>query len=143
MLLSLLRVKTMSSSSPKKRLRFLVDENIKKELLKFLISKGFDTVPAPKGYTNGQLAKISIVESRILVTNDIHFINSEKFPKEKIFSVVWLRVPQNKPEALLRSFSDLLRKKPKSGDFEGYLIELKEDGFESSEILGSENVHKS
>ncbi len=124
----------MSLSSLKKKPRFLADENIKKELVKFLVSKGFDVIPVPKGYANGNLAKISLSESRILITNDAHFTDPVMFSKEKIFAVILLRIPQNDSEALLHSFSALLKEKARQKDFEGLLITLKKDGFESSPI---------
>jgi len=55
-----------------------------------------------------------------LVTNDSDFINPVEFSKEKVFSVVLVTIPQDKPE-----------------DFEGLLIELKADDFEASKIPSS------
>jgi len=119
----------------KKKLKFLLDENVKKELLGFLKQQGLDVVFKPKKLLNGILAEFSKSEQRVLVTNDKHFADSSKFPKEKIFSVIWLRIPQDKPEALLKSFFKLLKDKSKPEDFEGFLIELGEYGeFKSSPI---------
>ena len=39
--------------------RFLLDENVKKELLKFLKSEGYDVTFKPKGLSNGELAAFS------------------------------------------------------------------------------------
>mgnify|MGYP001614298404 CR=1 FL=1 len=116
-------------------LRFLLDENVKKELLKFLKSEGYDAAFKPKGLSNGELAAFSKSEQRILVSNDEHFTDPLKFPKDKLFSVVWLRVSQGNPGALLKSFSLLLKSKSKPEDFEGFLITLKDGDFEASEIL--------
>ena len=118
-------------------LRFLLDENVKKELLKFLNSAGYDSTFKPKGLANGELAAFSKSEKRVLVTNDFHFADPLKFPKDKIFSVVWLRVPQDKPEVLLNSFSKLLKDKSEPKDFEGFLITLNDGEFEVSDILSS------
>ena len=115
-------------------MKFLLDENIKIELLKFLKTKGFDVVFKPKGLTNGELAELSKAEQRILVSNDRHFADSSKFSKEKIFSVVWLRIPQNKPEQLLISFPELLEK-TKPEYFEGKLICLYEGKFVISKLI--------
>src|SRR3989344_4581539 len=104
-------------------MKFLLDENVKKELLKFLKQKGFDVVFKPKELSNGTLAEFSKLEQRVLISNDRHFTNSPKFSKEKIFSVVWLRIPQDKPEILLNKFSELLDKiKPE--EFKGKFIIL-------------------
>lgn len=133
----------MSSSSQNKQLRFLADENIRKDLLQFLRAKGFDIIFKPKGLSNGRLAEFSKSERRAVVTNDKHFADFSKFPKEKIFGVVWLRISQDKPEVLFNTFSKLLKDKSEPKDFEGFLIELKEDGgFKSSPIPGKEDLTK-
>src|SRR3989338_5273333 len=101
----------MSSLVWEKKLKFLLDENVRKELLVFLKQQGLDAVFKPKMLSDGTLAEFSKSEQRILVTNDKHFADSSKFPSEKVFSVVWLRVPQDKPESLLASFNILLEGK--------------------------------
>ena len=130
MLPASLKVETMSVSQSK--VRFLLDENVNKRLEKFLVSKGFDVV-SPKGLSNGKLAEFSKLDKRILVTNDDDFADPELYPKDKIFSVVWLKIPQEEPEALLEAFSRLLEERE---GFNGYLIVLKK---EKSELfsLGS------
>lgn len=115
-------------------LKFLLDENVKSRVGKFLELDGFDVVAAPKGFSDNKLADISKSEGRVLVTNDSDFTNPIEFPKEKVFSVVLVAIPQDKPEAFMPAFSRLLTTRPKS-DFEGFLITLKEDGLEVSRIL--------
>ena len=133
----------MSSLVLEKKLKFLLDENVKRELLGFLKQQGIDAEFKPKRLSNGILAEFSKSEQRVLITNDKHFADSSKFPKEKIFSVIWLRIPQDKPEVLFNTFSKLLEDKSKPDDFEGLLIELKENGgFESSPIPSSEDFTK-
>ena len=120
-------------SSVSHSIKFLRDENVKKRLESFLRKQGVDIVSKPKGLTNGELARYSKSEQRILITNDNDFIDSEQFPKDKLFSIIWLRIPQDKPESLLSAFSKLL-KETKPEDFEGKLITLYEDKFEISEL---------
>ena len=133
----------MSLLELKKKLKFLLDENVKRELLGFLKQQGLDAVFKPKKLSNGTLAEFSRSEHRVLITNDKHFADSSKFPKEKIFGVVWLRISQDKPEVLFNTFSKLLEDKSEPEDFEGFLIELKEDGsFESSPIPSKDDLTK-
>ena len=127
----------MSLSASQNELRFLLDENVDKELFKFLKKQEYDITLAPKGFTNGELAKISKSEQRILVTNDKHFTNSSVFPKEKIFSIIWLRIPQDKTELLIKSFSSMLKEKSKIKDFQWNLITLESNKFESVPIPSS------
>ena len=124
----------MSPSAFPSQLKFLLDENVKKELLIFLKSEKYDVTFKPKGLSNGKLAEFSKLEKRVFVTNDEDFTNPVSFPKDKIFSIIWLRIPQDKPEAFLSAFSKLLKKKSEPKDFEGYLITLKEDDFEVSPL---------
>jgi len=114
-------------------IRFLSDENLDKRLERFLQQHGVDIISKPKKLSNGKLAEFSKSEQRVLVTNDEDFIDSERFSKERIFSVIWSKVPQDKLESLISSFSKLL-KETKPEDFEGNLITLYEDRFEIESI---------
>jgi len=107
-------------------IKFLFDENVKRELFEFLNSERYNAISKPKGLSNGKLAEFSKSEKRVLVTNDEDFL---EFNKEQIFSIVWLRIRQEKLESLLRAFSRLL-KEIKSEDFEGNLVILNEERFE-------------
>ncbi len=51
---------------------------------------------------------------------------------EVVFSVVLLKIPRNKPESLLKSFSLLLKLKP--GEFEGKLFVLEEGKLETENL---------
>ena len=121
-----------SLASKNKELKFLLDENVKKELLQFL-KKDFDVVFKSKQLDNGKLAEFSKSEQRIFVTNDWDFTDSSLYSKEKIFSVVWLRVPQDNPKLLITAFSKLINENS-SESFEGKFITLYEDRFEISEL---------
>jgi predicted nuclease of predicted toxin-antitoxin system len=114
-----------------------MDENVNRRLERFLSSKGFNVMMSPEGISNSKLASLSKSEKRVLVTNDSDFADSVLFPKEKIFSVVCLRIPQNEPESLLKSFSRLLKEKEAPEDFEGKLIILKKEGFEAYPMLST------
>ena len=111
----------MSLSKPKPR--FLLDENVKRRLESFLTSKGYDIL-APKGLSNGRLAALSKSERRILVTNDEGFADSEVYDRNKIFSIVLLKIPQDESEELINAFSRLLEERE---EFEGCLIILEKE----------------
>lgn len=108
-------------SSSIRKTQFLLDENVRKELLPFLENLGFSARIAPKGSSDEMLASISIKEKRVLVTNDEDF---SEHPKSAIFSVVWLRIPQNDSQSLLRMFNQLLKE---CKDFKGKLIVLEKN----------------
>ena len=112
--------------------KFLLDENVKKELLHFL-KKDFDVIFKSKGLSNGELAKLSKSEQRIFVTNDWDFTDKFLYNRETIFSIIWIRIPQDKSEFLIKEFSKLL-KETKPEDFVGKFITLYENRFEVSPI---------
>lgn len=92
----------MSSSIP---IRFLLDENVRFELAEFLTARGVNFKKAKKSSTDKALAKISLAEERVVVTNDSDF--SEMCIGD-VFGVVWLRLPQNNPSLLLKKFKTML-----------------------------------
>lgn len=104
--------------------KFLLDENARIELYRFLKQNRFDVKLATKSAPDSQHASISKKQSRILVTNDEDFTH---YTSDEIFSVVWLRINQSDPFSLITSFGKLL-KELKS--FKGKLIILTEKGWE-------------
>lgn len=113
----------MSSSTPTPR--FLLDENVRSELARFLRSRGFDIKIVPRSSPDSHIASESKKEKRTLVTNDVDFC---RYSSEDIFSVIWLKIPQNDPHSLLSSFTDLISKE---SDFAGRLIILRKGVWET------------
>lgn len=99
--------------------RFLLDENVRRDLYRFLISQNFDVKLAPNATSDSKVAQISNLEERILVTNDEDFSD---YSKKKVFSVIWLRIPQNDSKALIASFKKILNG---CSEFKGRLLILK------------------
>ncbi|MBI3486485.1 DUF5615 family PIN-like protein [Candidatus Daviesbacteria bacterium] len=100
-------------------LKFLLDENVKISLLKFLKEHRYDVKASPKTTNDKKLALISKQEHRILVTNDDDF---KWFKKSQIYSVILLKIPQNDTKTLTESFSKLLSE---FKNFQGRIVELK------------------
>lgn len=84
--------------------KFLLDENVRIELFRFLKQRNFNVKKAPKSAPDNCLLVISKREKRILVTNDEDFI---ELTSNEVFSVVWLRIPQNDPKRLVETFEKL------------------------------------
>ena len=93
----------MSSSTPS--LRFLLDENVRIELARWLRAHPFDVRRAPRSTPDPRLAAWSKSERRIVVTNDEDFCT---YGQGEIYAVVWLRIPQSDVEALISSFRKLV-----------------------------------
>lgn len=95
----------MPSSRQTPTYKFLFDENVRQELYKFLKAKNIDVKLAVKGSSDQALLVISKSEKRILVTNDQDF---SQYSKNEAYAAIWLRIPQNDEEALLKSFDKLI-----------------------------------
>ena len=93
----------MSSSTPS--LRFLLDENVRVELERWLRAHGWDAKRLPSSTPDDVIAACSLAEARVVVTNDEDFCS---YPQNAVYGVIWLRIPQSDKEALLSSFRKLL-----------------------------------
>ena len=93
----------MSSST--RSLRFLLDENVRVELGRWLRDHHWDAKQAPPSTPDDVLASCSKAEARIVVTNDEDFCS---YPHGAVYAVIWLRIPQSESDALLSSFRKLL-----------------------------------
>lgn len=112
----------MLSSTPSHK--FLLDENVRIELFRFLKRKGIDVRLPPKSAPDSKVALISNREKRVLVTNDEGFTH---YTRDEIFAVIWLRIPQNDSMSLINSFEKLLKGYK---DFSGKLVVLKSGSWE-------------
>lgn len=122
--------------SSTRNLKFLLDENVRIELSRFLKSQGFDYKLAAKGATDKQLASISKAEKRILVTNDEDF---QWYTKDQIHCAIWLWIPQNDPESLITSFKKLIKG---CKDFSGNIITLTPKDWNSTSLYEETTVEK-
>jgi len=95
----------MPSSQQTPTFKFLLDENVRRGLYKYLLQKGVDVKLTNKGASDQTLLKISRQEKRILVTNDEGFSEATE---DVVYAVIWLRIPQNDEQALLKSFDKLI-----------------------------------
>lgn len=104
--------------------KFLLDENVRIELHKFLKDKNFDVKLVSKGASDEIVAEISKEESRVLVTNDEDF---SQYAKNQLFAVILLKIPQDDRKALLNSSAKLLKN---LRNFEGKIVILKPNSWE-------------
>lgn len=109
--------------------KFLVDENVRRDLLVFLTKKGFEVSSPRKGTTDNEIAKLCNDKQLILITNDTDF---SKYSKNKIYSVVLLKIQQSDKDSLLDLFEKLLNKQI---NFEGKLVTLYLDGGKVEDLV--------
>lgn len=121
---------SLSTLTPK----FLLDENVRVELLRFLQTEGRDAIRAVKSATDKELAQQSLEQHRVLVTNDEDF---SWCAESEIFAVVWLRIPQHDAQSLRNSFAKLLSE---CAQFNGKLILLKPGGWNEVSLGAYKNL---
>ncbi len=109
--------------------KFLLDENVKAVLSRFLKSEGFDVKLAPKTTSDSKLALLSKEELRILVTNDEDF---QWYSDKEIYSVILLKVPQNDNESLIKVFNKLLSE---FNNFAGRIVVLDKKGWKDYPLV--------
>lgn len=129
-------MKEISSSQSKPK--FLIDENVRIELLRFLKKEGYDVKSPTKRVADTKIALTSKREKRILVTNDSDFTDPELYSQDEIFAVVWLQIPQSESSKLNVSFQRLLSEY--KGNYKGKLFLLKEDSWEEYSLGITVNI---
>lgn len=105
--------------------KFLLDENVREELFRFLKAKGVEVRRSPKGATNGIIASLSKKNGWVLVTNDSDFAY---YSPKRLFAVILLRIAQEDIESLFESFNLLLSEFKQN--FEGKFIILEKGSWE-------------
>ena len=109
-------------------MRFLIDENVRKEVVYFLTKEGHDVTSVPSGYKNGQIAALAKEEKRILLTHDKHFADIFMYPPKEYFGIIRVRIHPPTAENIILALSKLL-KKLSGKDLAGKLIILEKDDF--------------
>jgi predicted nuclease of predicted toxin-antitoxin system len=83
-------------------LKFLLDENIPKQIKTFLESKGYMAEYPPRGMKNRELASLAIRKRYILLTIDYDFANTIMYPPKQFCGIIVLRIHPPKAEKLIR-----------------------------------------
>ena len=108
--------------------KFLLDENIRIEIKKFLKSKGFSAEYAAKGVSNGRLALLAKDKSLVLVSRDSDFLNRSMFPPKEFSGIMVFVIHPPTVEKLIKALSSLLAD---VSEFKGKLFIVDEEGFEA------------
>ena len=109
------------------KLKFLLDENIPKEVKKLLESKGFSAEYVSKGITNSELAFLAKLKNACILTRDSDFLNISSFPPKEFAGIIVFKIHPPKAEKLVKALSNLLNT---VSEFNGKLFVVKEEGFE-------------
>lgn len=109
-------------------MKFLIDENVRKEIIDFIKGLGYDVLLAPQGSKDEEIAKIAKEEDRIILTHDIHFADILAYPPKEFNGIIRIRIHPPNAETIITALKNLLQKLPLS-EIDKKLIILEEDGF--------------
>lgn len=117
----------MSSLTPKPK--FLLDENVRADLAKFLQSQGLDVKQTPKTSTDSHLASLSKREKRILVTNKDGLIADDElalfFDKDDLYEVTIERLGKKATDTpIIEEESFHIKAKNNKGDLVSFDIDV-------------------
>ena len=118
----------MSPSFSTPKLKFLADENLRREVVEFLQGYGCDVKTSPKGTKNGLVLRLAINDGRILITHDKDFLDPLLHPVRTTSGILLIRIHPPTVPAICAALDDLFRKLS-SSDFKRRLIVLEKDGF--------------
>ena len=109
-------------------MKFLIDENIRKEVIEFIKDLGYDVLISSGGTSDEEVAKIAQKENRIILTHDIHFANILIYPPNQFPGIIRIRIHPPNPEVIISSLKNLFQKLPLS-EIDEKLVILEEGGF--------------
>ena len=69
-------------------MRFLVDENVRKEVVDFLKSSGHDVLVVASGSEDAKIAQIAKETKRVILTHDQHFADILLYPPEEYSGII-------------------------------------------------------
>ena len=88
-------------------MKFLADENIRREVISFLDSSGYDVVSTLKGSRDSEIAKKARKEKRIIVTHDNDFANRLLYPPAEFSGIVLIKIHPPTKELIIKALKNL------------------------------------
>ena len=109
-------------------MRFLIDENIRKDVVDFLKSAGHDVLTVAAGSQDGKIAQTAQESKRIILTHDQHFADILMYPPQKYSGIIRIKIHPPVAPVVIHALNDLIHKfTPEQIDKK--LIVLEKDGF--------------
>ncbi|MFH2031252.1 MAG: DUF5615 family PIN-like protein [Bacteroidota bacterium] len=109
-------------------MKFLIDENIRSEIMYFLIQQGYNVKKVASGMKNSNVIHLAREEKRVLLTHDIHFSNILMYPSKEHSGIIRIRIHPPLLNTIINALSNLLNSLP-AEQFNKKLIILEKDGF--------------
>ena len=109
-------------------MRFLLDENVRREVGAWLRAAGHDVVESPRGLSDADVFRLAQAQQRVLITHDAEFANILRYPPGSHAGIIRLKFHPPSVAAMLPSLEALLRTVPATA-FGRSLFVLERDGF--------------
>src|SRR5205085_1482228 len=103
-----------SRRSPPRPMRFLADENLRRDVVKYLREQGHDVLPVPPGATDAAVAALARAEGRVLLTNDADFARTLAYPPRDFPGIVVFRLHPPGRQRYVRALRRVLARKPEA-----------------------------
>jgi len=109
-------------------MRLLVDENVRKEVVDFLITCGHDVLTAASGAKDEEIASAAKRAKRIILTHDQHFADILMYPPEEYPGIIRIKIHPPGSTAIIKALKEFLPEiSPHTIDKK--LVILEKDGF--------------
>lgn len=109
-------------------MKFLIDENVRKEVGDFLQKSGHDVKLVTPGSSNSEVIQLAVEEKRILLTHDKHFSDIFLYPPENFYGIILIKIHPPVVSHIIEAIENLLCKITPS-DIDKHLIILEKDDF--------------
>lgn len=109
-------------------MRFIIDENVRKEVIDFLKSSGHDIFLIPSGSEDEDIAQIAKEAKRIILTHDKHLADILMYPPKEYSGIIRIKIHPPSADTIINALKDLLQTLS-SEDINKHLIILEKDGF--------------
>jgi predicted nuclease of predicted toxin-antitoxin system len=114
-------------SSPPK-IRFLIDENVRKEVAEFLKLCGHDVLVVSSGAKDEEIARLAKQTKRIILTHDQHFADILTYPPEEYSGIIRIKIHPPTSHAIIKALKDFLPQISRD-KLDKKLVILEKEGF--------------
>lgn len=109
-------------------MRFIIDENVRREVADFLKEEGYDLLILPPGTDDATIARTAKESGKIILTHDRHFADILTYPSSQYAGIIRIRINPPTADVIIHSLKELFKRLAPE-DFSGRLIILEKDGF--------------
>jgi predicted nuclease of predicted toxin-antitoxin system len=110
-------------------LKLLADENIRREVVDFLLEQGHDVTRPDAGTPDQEVIALAEKEKRILITHDLDFSNIFVYPPDVYCGIVLIRILPPSATIINHALRNLLDNFSTQEKFSGKLIILEVSNF--------------